>query len=192
MQSFHVSQDLKLNVRNESIPIEHYLRQPQRLVGAITNASRVEQLSPSRFRLRLRSLQFMMLRFQPVAELEVRAQDDGSIHLKSLNCEVEGAEFLRDSFSLQLVGTLSPKRFGPETQLLGKADLNVELEVPAPLKLVPASVLRRTGTVFLNGILLTIKQRLERQLLRDYRRWATVESPRPIPPADVPMSRSAS
>ncbi|MGK7909844.1 MAG: DUF1997 domain-containing protein [Synechococcus sp.] len=191
MQSFYVSQRLQLNVINETIPIEHYLRQPQRLVGAITDSSRVEQLNPSRFRLRLRSLQFMMLQFQPVAELEIWAQDNGTIHLKSVRCEVEGAEFLQDSLSLQLAGRLSPQRMGSATELVGQADLNVEVDVPAPLKLVPAAVLDRTGTAFLNGILLTIKNRLERQLVRDYRRWATAKSSALIPAANRPMSHSA-
>ena len=192
MHNFFVSQRLRLNVVNEAIPIEHYLRQPQRIVAAITDSSRVEQLSLSRFRLRLRALQFMMLRFQPLAELEVRAQDDGSIHLKSEKCEVEGAEFLQDSLSLQLTGKLSPQRVGPTTELVGHADLSVEVDVPPPLELVPDPVLQRTGTAFLNGILLTIKRRLERQLVRDYRRWANRQSPNPIAAADTSMGHSTS
>lgn len=194
MAKFHASQRLQLNVVNEAIPIEHYLRQPQRLVEAITDSNRVERLGPSHFRLRLRSLQFMMLQFQPVAELEVRAQDNGTIHLNSYRCEVEGAEFLQDSFSLQLSGRLSPQQNGSVTEVVGQADLSVEVDVPAPLKLVPAAVLERTGTTFLNGILLTVKNRLERQLERDYRRWATAQSPAKLPTilpaAERPLSRS--
>ena len=196
MAEFHASQRLQLNVVNEAIPIEHYLRQPQRLVEAITDSNRVEQLGPSRFRLRLRSLQFMMLQFQPVAELDVWAQDNGTIHLKSHRCEVERAEFLQDSFSLQLSGRLFPQRNGAVTEVVGQANLSVEVDVPAPLKLVPATVLERAGTTFLNGILLTVKHRLERQLERDYRRWATTqssaESPTNFSATDRSLSRSAS
>ena len=192
MRSFHVSQRLQLNVINEAIPIEHYLRQPQRIVSAIADSNRVEQLSLSRFRLRMRSLQFMMLRFQPLAELEVRAQDDGSIHLKSEKCEVDGAEFLQDSLSLQLSGKLSPHKVGPITEMVGHADLSVQVDVPPPLQLVPDPLLQRTGTAFLNGILLTIKHRLERQLVRDYRRWVNRQSPNPVSTVNTSVSHLTS
>ncbi len=171
MQHFHVTQTLKMNVPNEAISIEHYLCQPQRLVQAITDSSRIKQLSPSHFRLRLRALQFMMLRFEPIAELQVWTTPDGTLQLRSLNCEIRGAERLNQSFNLELSGTLAPHRRETTTELLGKADLTVQVEIPPALKLVPEKVLKTTGKAFLNGILLTIKSRLESQLVQEYRRW---------------------
>lgn len=161
-----------MQVPNELIPIEHYLRQPQRLVKAITDANRIQPLAPSCFRLQLRSLQFMMLRFEPVADLQVWTQSDGTLQLRSLNCEIRNAEALNQSFKLELVGTLTPYRQGTTTELRGKADLTVQVGIPAPLKLIPESVLKTSGEAFLNSILLTIKSRLERQLVQDYRHWA--------------------
>ena len=171
MRHFQVSQTLNMSVPNEVIPIEHYLRQPQRLVQAITDPSRIQQLAPSHFRLQLRPLQFMMLRLEPSVDLQVWTQDEGTLHLRSLDCEIRGAQLLPQSFSLELAGTLSPHRRGTATELRGKADLKVQVDVPLPLKLLPEPVLERSGQAFLNGILLTIKYRLERQLVQDYRRW---------------------
>ena len=174
MQHFYVTQTLKMNVPNEAISIEHYLCQSQRLVQAITDSSRIQQLAPSHFRLRLRPLQFMMLRFEPIAELQVWTNPDGTLQLRSLNCEIRGAERLNQSFNLELSGTLKPQRQETITELLGKADLMVQVEIPPALELVPDQVLKTTGKAFLNGILLTIKSRLESQLVQDYRRWVRV------------------
>lgn len=182
MQHFHVTKTLKMNVPNEAISIEHYLNQPQRLVQAITDSSRIEQLSSSHFRLRLRSLQFMMLRFEPIAELQVWINPDGTLRLRSLNCEIRGAERLNRSFNLELSGILVPHRQETTTELLGKADLIVQVETPPALKLVPEQVLQTTGKAFLNGILLTIKSRLENQLVQDYRRWVRVSQDSQVAP----------
>ena len=172
IRHFHVTQTLKMQVPNEQVPIEHYLRQPERLVEAITDASRVKHLAPSCFQLRLRSLQFMMLKFEPVTDLQVWTQPDGTLQLRSLNCEVQGADFLNQSFHLELVGTLAPYCRETSTELRGQADLTVQIEIPAPLKLIPEPVLRTSGEAFLNGILLTVKSRLEQKLVQDYRCWA--------------------
>ncbi|MDJ0743466.1 MAG: DUF1997 domain-containing protein [Xenococcaceae cyanobacterium MO_167.B27] len=91
MSHSQVSQTLKMAVPNEVIPIEHYLRQPQRLVQAITDPSRIQQLSLSDFRLQLKPLQFMMLHIQPMVELGIWTQGDEVLNLRSLGCEIQGA-----------------------------------------------------------------------------------------------------
>lgn len=176
MQSFQVSQSLKMKVSNEEIPIEQYLRQPQRIVQAITDSSRIQQLAPSHFRLQLRPLQFMMLQIESTVDLQVWTSDEGILHIRSLNCKIRGASFLSESFNLELTGILSPQRQGTFTELQGKADLTVRVDVPAALKLLPSTVLASSGEAFLSGILLTIKYRLERQLVQDYRRWVRTNS----------------
>ena len=192
MRHFQVSQTLKMVVPNEVIPIEHYLRQPQRLVQAITDPSRIQQLAPSHFRLQLRPLQFMMLRLEPTVDLQVWTQAEGTLYLRSLNCEIRGAQFLPQSFGLELAGILSPHRRGSTTELCGRADLKVQVDVPPPLKLLPDSVLEKSGRAFLNGILSTIKYRLERQLLQDYRRWVDLNPVEPGTPLTMSVARQAS
>ncbi len=187
MHRFQASQTLRMAVPNEVIPIEHYLRQPQRLVQAITDPSRIQQLTLSNFRLQLKPLQFIMLSIQPIVDLKVWTQAEGVLHLRSLECKIRGAEFLPQSFSLELAGTLSPHRRETITELRGRADLKVQVEVPSPLKLLPEPVLERSGRTFLNGILLTIKYRLERQLVQDYRRWVKANQTGLLSPLVMPM-----
>ncbi len=171
MSHFQVSQTLKMAVPNEAISLEQYLRQPQRLVQAITDPTRMEQLTPSRFRLKLRPLQFMSFKFEPIVDLQVCREAEGTVHLRSLDYELRGAEFLSQSFHLELDGKLSSYSLLKTTELRGKADLKVKVDVPPPLNLLPKAVLEKSGNAFLNGILLTIRYRLERQLVDDYRRW---------------------
>ncbi|MDJ0594957.1 MAG: DUF1997 domain-containing protein [Pleurocapsa sp. MO_226.B13] len=192
MRHFQVSQTLKMVVPNEVIPIEHYLRQPQRLVQAITDPSRIQQLAPSHFRLQLRPLQFMMLRLEPTVDLQVWTEAEGTLHLRSLDCEIRGAQFLQQSFALELTGTLAPHRQESTTELQGKADLKVRVDVPPPLKLLPDPVLEQSGRAFLNGILLTIKYRLERQLVEDYQRWVKGKLAQPKTPLTMLVESSAS
>ncbi len=192
MRHFQVSQTLKMVVPNEVRPIEQYLLQPQRLVQAITDPSRIQQLAPSHFRLRLRPLKFMMLRLEPTVDLQVWTEAEGTLYLKALDCEIRGAQFLRQSFGLELAGTLSPHRRVSETELSGKADLKVQVEVPPPLKLIPEPVLESSGRAFLKGILLTIKYRLERQLVQDYRRWVKANSAQPNSLSSVSLESLAS
>lgn len=172
MHHFQATQQLRLKVQNEALPIAHYLRQPQRLVQAVTDVSRIQPLSETVFRLKLRPLDFMMLRFQPIADLEVKTQEDGTLQLRMLRAELKGAEFLQESTLVNLEGELTPYPRGAETELIGHTQLDIQVELPAALKLVPKSVLESAGTTFLNGLLLSIKNRIKRHLVQDYRQWA--------------------
>ena len=192
MRHFQVSQTLKMVVPNEVIPIEHYLRQPHRLVRAITDPRRIQQLTPSHFRLQLRPLQFMMLRLEPTVDLQVWTEAEGTLHLRSLDCEIRGAQFLQQSFALELAGILSPHRQESTTDLQGKADLKIQVDVPPPLKLLPDLVLEQSGRAFLNGILLTIKYRLERQLLQNYQRWVKAKLAHANTTLSIPVGSQAS
>ncbi|MBW4484043.1 MAG: DUF1997 domain-containing protein [Tildeniella torsiva UHER 1998/13D] len=174
MKEFHASQTLRLRVPNEAIPIEHYLRQPQRLVQAITDPRRIEVLGDGVYRLSLRPLQFFGISIEPTADLRVWSLADGTLRLESVACRVKGPEYLsfvNDSFGMALQGTLTPQRQETYTELQGQADLQIRLELPPPIRFMPASVLDRTGKTFLGGILGTIKHRIERQLVEDYRAW---------------------
>ncbi|WOD41743.1 DUF1997 domain-containing protein [Nodosilinea sp. E11] len=174
MKEFHASQTLCLRVPNEAIPIEHYLRQPQRLVQAITDPRRIEVLGEGVYRLSLRPLQFFGISIEPTADLQVRSHSDGTLTLESVGCQVKGPDYLsfvNDSFGMALKGTLTPHRETTYTELRGWADLRIQLELPPPISFMPTSVLDRTGKTFLSGILTTIKYRIERQLIEDYRAW---------------------
>ncbi|MBF2034890.1 MAG: DUF1997 domain-containing protein [Leptolyngbyaceae cyanobacterium T60_A2020_046] len=165
------SQSVTIQVRENSVPISHYLRQPQRLVYALMPQKQVEVLGSNQFRLRLRAFQFFMVQIQPVVDLQVCVNDAGHVTLQSTGCQIDGNEFINQRFELDLSGFLFPKQVKGQTQLVGKADLAIAVELPALFKFTPHSLLESSGNQLLKGVLLTIKQRLMRQLLTDYQQW---------------------
>lgn len=176
---FVASQSVQIAVPEQPVPIQHYLRQPQRLVQALVDPTRIEQLSEELFRLKMRPLSFMTLSIQPIVDLRVWAESDGTVHLTSTKCELRGVEYINQRFALNLIGKLSPCQFNGTTHLKGKADLEVKVELPPPFLFTPKPFLETTGNALLKSVLLTIKQRLMHQLLLDYRRWASATNHQP-------------
>ena len=172
---FNSSQSVEIAVPDERVPIQHYLRQPRRLVNALVDRTRTEQLSDDCFRLKMRPLQFMMLSLQPTVDMRVWAQSDGTINLESVACEILGVGYINDRFALNLKGQLAAHQSNGLTCLKGKADLEVQVELPPPFWLTPKPILEATGNGLLKSVLVTVKQRLMHQLLLDYRRWASSE-----------------
>ncbi|MGK7876344.1 MAG: DUF1997 domain-containing protein [Xenococcaceae cyanobacterium] len=170
---FTASESLEMAVCEEAVPIQHYLRQPQRLVRAIADPKLMEQLSESRFRLKMRPLNFMeMYHFQPAVVLKVWAGASGTVYLNSEECEIRGIEYINERFFLNVKGKLSPCQSNGKTYLKGKADLEVKVELPPPLWLTPTPLLEVAGNGLLKSVLFRIKQRLLSQLLKDYHQWA--------------------
>ncbi|MEB3336038.1 MAG: DUF1997 domain-containing protein, partial [Leptolyngbyaceae bacterium] len=108
--------------------------------------------------------------------MRVWAKADGTVHLNSVGCEIRGIEYINQRFRLNLVGKLSPCLIQGVTHLQGRADLEVQVELPPPFMFMPHPVLEAAGNGLLYSVLLTIKQRLMHHLLVDYRRWAYSES----------------
>lgn len=183
--SFNASQSVEIAVPDERVPIQHYLRQPRRLVNALVDRTRTEQLSDDCFRLKMRPLQFMMLSIQPTVDMRVWAQSDGTINLESVACEILGVGYINDRFALNLKGQLAPHQNGGVTYLKGKADLEVQVELPPPFWLTPKPILEATGNGLLKSVLKSVKQRLMYQLLLDYRRWASSETE--VISSDIPQ-----
>jgi hypothetical protein len=181
---FSASQSVELVIPEQLVPIQHYLRQPQRLIAALVDPSRIEPLGSDVFRLKMRPLSFLMLSIQPTVDVRVWAEIDGSICLESIACEIRGIEYINQRFGLNLVGRLTPLIVEGVTYLKGKADLQVQVEMPPPLWLTPRPILEATGNGLLHSVLLTIKQRLTHQLLSDYRQWAATQA------VDPPIAES--
>jgi hypothetical protein len=173
---FSASQSVEIAVPDQPVPIQHYLRQPRRLIQALVDLSQVEQLSHDCFRLKMRPLSFLMLSIQPTVDMRIWTESDGSLRLESIACEIRGVEYINQRFHLQLVGRLLPCQIGGITYLKGKADLQVQVEIPPPLWFTPKTILETTGNSLLRSVLLTIKQRLMHHLLADYRHWATTQT----------------
>ena len=172
LTQFFATQTLEMTVEKQSIPIQHYLRQPQRLVQALTDHQRLEHISNDVWRLKMRSLKFMMFNIQPTVDLKVWYEGDGVVNLQSVGCEIRGIEYINQRFDLQLLGKLQVNQSEDDTYLIGKADLKVSVELPPVLWFTPKGILEATGNGLLYSVLLTIKQRLMHQLLLDYKHWA--------------------
>ena len=173
---FAASQSVELAVPEQPISIEHYLRQPQRLVQALVDPSRVEILSGEHFRLKMKPLSFMMLSLQPTVDMRVWSSRRNVIYLQSTGCEIRGIEYINQRFSLELVGELRLKQREQAAYLEGRADLAVSVEMPPALQFTPRPLLEATGNGLLKSVLLTVKQRLMHQLLLDYRHWVQTQA----------------
>jgi hypothetical protein len=173
---FTAYQSIEIAIPEQPIPIQHYLRQPQRLVNALVDPSRIQQLSDEVFRLKMRPLNFMSLSIQPTVDMRVWAESNGTIYLRSLNCEILGVEYINQRFTLNLKGYLLPEPQVTSTVIKGRADLEVLVDFPPPFCYTPKPILEATGNGLLKSVLLTIKQRLLHQLLGDYCRWVTLQT----------------
>ena len=169
---FTASQALVIDVPEESVPLRHYLRQPHRLIHALTEPKRVKRLDQTRFQLTMQARQFMMLSIQPIVELDVWSEPNGVVHVRSAGCEIRGIDYINERFHLDLVGKLTPTQATGKTQLAGSGDLKVEVDLPPLFWMTPQPILEAAGQSLLQGILLTFRQRLGHQLIADYRQWA--------------------
>lgn len=175
---FTASETVAIPVQEESIPIRHYLRQPQRLASAISDPKLMKQLSDKRYRVQMREINFMdTYHFQPTVNLKVWSSPDGTVKLKSEACEIKGIEYINKRFKLQVQGQLTPVTRDNQTVLEGQADLKVKVELPPLLWLTPQHLLEMTGNRILKSVLQRIKQRLKTQLLADYQAWARQTDP---------------
>ena len=187
---FSASEYLEISVE-ESSSIKHYLRQPQRLVRAIANPKLMEQLSEELYELKMRPLNFLEIyHFQPTVVLKVWAGASGTVYLNSESCEIRGIDYINERFSLNVKGKLSPCQSNGKAYLKGKADLEVKVELPPPLRLTPKPLLEVAGNGLLKSVLLRIKQRLLSQLLKDYRQW-TNSNTEPVISYQLPVTSAA-
>lgn len=170
---FQATESVNILVPSAPIPIQHYLRQPQRLVSAIANPQLMRKLGQDIYELKMQPISFMGLyRFQPIVTLKVWSDNTGRVYLKSEACQIKGIEYINRRFSLNLKGILAPVQQGEQTVLEGQADLEVGVDVPRAMVFTPKAIIESTGNNLLKGILSRIKQRLLAQLLTDYSQWA--------------------
>lgn len=171
--SFQATESVDIPVPSAPIPIQHYLRQPQRLVSAIANPQLMRKLAEDLYELKMRPISFMgIYRFQPIVTLKVWSDSKGRIYLKSEACQIKGIDYINRRFALNLKGILVPEQRQNQTVLEGQADLEVKVDVPSAMIFTPQSIIEATGKSLLQSILSRIKQRLLTQLLSDYSQWA--------------------
>ncbi len=169
---FTADRSVDIAVPKHSIPIQHYLRQPHRLVRSLVDPNRIRQVNDDEFCLTMRSLSFFGFDLQPTVFLRVWTEADGTVQIVSTNCEIRGIDYINQRFSLALSGQLSPSTIAGQTYLTGHADLEVQVVLPPPLSFTPKAIVESAGNSLLKSILLAFRQRLMNQLLADYLSWA--------------------
>lgn len=191
---FNACQSVTILICDRPWLIQHYLRQPQRLIEALAEPKRIQALGQGRFRLKMRSFAFMTVHIQPVVDLLVWHEAEANrLCLKSVACQISGNDYINQRFQLQLNGTLTAVAGSRETQLDGLANLSVEVDLPPAFWITPRPLLEASGNSLLKGILLTMKQRLSKQLLADYTSWVQAQpgqgslSDRALPSASLPL-----
>ncbi|MEL6779320.1 MAG: DUF1997 domain-containing protein [Cyanobacteria bacterium J06597_16] len=172
MVRFSASQAVTISVPSQPQSIEAYLSEVDRLVYALVDEKQVEVLSPNLFRLKMNAIKFLGLSLRPVCDLEVWLEE-GTVRLRSNRCEVEGYEAFNERFTLNLQGYLVPQSTQKGKKLRGQANLGVSVDLPQAMRFTPRPLIEGTGNSLLNGILVTLKQRLMRQLIDNYCRWAS-------------------
>ena len=175
--SFEASETVQLSVTNEETSIEHYLRQPKRLVEAIADPQLMTQISGDLYELKMRPINFMeMYHFQPIVLLKVWSGSNGGVYLQSEDCQIEGIDYINRRFSLKLKGILEVDRTltsAEQTTLSGQAELEVGVELPTALMFTPRPFLEVAGNKLLKSVLGRIKHKLTTKLVQDYRMWSS-------------------
>jgi Protein of unknown function (DUF1997) len=173
---FIAHQSLNLTVAEHGVPIAHYLRQPRRLVNALVDPNQIEYMGERQFCLKMRPLNFLHITLQPMVQMQVWSEADGTVYIQSTACEIRGVDYIDQRFHLDLTGKLVPSSTAGKSHLQGMANLSVQVDLPPALWFTPKSILEAAGNGLLRSVLMTVKQRLSHQLVVDYSQWAQTHS----------------
>ena len=163
--AFTARQKINLVVHENEEQLPDYLLQQERVVGAMLDPKKLTPLGPGRFKYEVTSFKVFQLQINPVVSIGVE-NTDKKIRMYVTESHLDGLGFVED-FDLKLDAILEAKSTGLE----GEALLGVTVSQPQLLRLIPPKMLESTGQSILNGILLGIKSRVEKQLIVDFNNW---------------------
>ncbi len=163
--AFTARQKIDLVVQDNQKQLPDYLLQQERVVGAMLDPTKLTLLGPGSFRYEVTSFKVFQLQINPVVSIGVE-NTERKIRMFVTESHLDGLGFVED-FDLTLDAILEAKPSGLE----GEALLGVTVSQPQLLRLIPPQMLESTGKSILNGILLGIKSRVEKQLIVDFNNW---------------------
>lgn len=170
LSRFAASQTVELVIHQPTARnLQDYLRQSRRIVYTLFNHDQLQVLGEDLYRFEMRPLQFFSLQLRPIVDLAVWTNDDGILQIQSRDCQLRGLDLLAARFRLDLEGELLAES---SKHLTGEARLNVEVQMPPLLRFTPRSMLEAAGNALLKGVLLTIRQQIQRRLIEDYLIWS--------------------
>ena len=163
--AFDAKQKLKLSVTRNKKYLSKYLLEEERVVGAMLDPNKLEPKGDGKYKYTVTSFSVFQLDVKPVVSIAVENKE-GILKMSALDSKLDGLGIIED-FSLILKANLEVTDNGLE----GEALLGVSVSQPPLLKLVPKKMLESTGHSVLNGILLGIKSRVQKQLVKDFSNW---------------------
>ena len=163
--AFNASQKLDLPVVTESALLGTYLQETDRVIKALLDPRQLSKTGDGTYTYTVTTLQVFQLQVRPVVSLAV-GLNDGILSIRATDATLDGLGLV-DDFQLNLEALLEATDRG----LQGEATLGVKVSQPPLLRLIPKRVLESTGESILNGILITIKGRVGRQLVNDFQDW---------------------
>ena len=167
--SFDAKQKLKLSVTSNKEYLSKYLLEEERVVGAMLDSKKLVPEGEGRYKYNVTSFKVFQLDINPVVSIAVDNKD-GILKMSALESKLYGLGMV-DDFNLTLKANLESTYIGLE----GEALLGVSVSQPSLLKLVPKKILESTGHSVLNGILLGIKARVQKQLVKDFLDWCELK-----------------
>ena len=163
--AFDAKQKLKLSVTRNKEYLSNYLLEEERVVGAMLDSKKLVPEGAGKYKYTVTSFKVFQLDINPVVSIGVE-NDNGVLRMSALDSKLDGLGII-DDFNLILKANLEATDAGLE----GEALLGVSVSQPPLLKLVPKKILESTGHSVLNGILLGIKSRVQKQLVKDFLNW---------------------
>ena len=163
--AFDAKQKLKLSVTSNKEYLSNYLLEEERVVGAMLDSRKLVPEGEGKYKYTVTSFKVFQLDINPVVSIGVENKD-GVLTMSALDSKLDGLGMI-DDFKLILQANLQATAIGLE----GEALLGVSVSQPPLLKLVPKTILESTGHSVLNGILLGIKARVQKQLVQDFLDW---------------------
>ncbi len=163
--AFKALQKIDLAVQDNQERLPDYLLQQERVVGAMLDPKKLTPLGQGSFRYEVTSFKVFQLQLNPVVSIGVE-NTDRKIRMYVTESHLDGLGFV-DDFDLTLDAILEAK----PSALEGEALVGVTVSQPQLLRLIPPKMLESTGQSILNGILLGIKARVEKQLISDFNNW---------------------
>jgi len=163
--AFTARQKIDLVVQDNQEQLPNYLLQQERVVGAMLDPKKLTPLGSGSFKYEVTSFKVFQLQINPVVSIGVE-NTERKIRMYVTESHLDGLGFVED-FDLTLDALLEAKPSGLE----GEALLGVTVSQPQLLRLIPPKMLEQTGQSILNGILLGIKSRVEKQLIVDFNNW---------------------
>ena len=165
--SFDAKQKLKLSVTTNKEYLSDYLLQEERVVGAMLDSNKLIPEGEGKYKYNVTSFRVFQLDVNPVVSIAVE-NNNGALIMSAIDSKLDGLGIVED-FKLILKANLQATEIGLE----GEALLGVTVSQPPLLKLIPKKILESTGHSVLNGILLGIKARVQKQLVKDFRAWCS-------------------